>query len=115
MVGAVACDQALPFQWSTSGFEPRPVFLAPFEVPTAQALVSEGALTPDRLAFCPVGGTETIVQPPAASAGLAPRTKAAPTANPLPILERSMKPPFRRCGVLHMRHVAGHRRWFRDD
>src|ERR1035437_5117375 len=94
MAGAVGGDQALPFQWPMSGFEPRPVFWAPFEVPTAQASVSEGALTPDRLAFCPVGGTETMVQPPAASAGLAAKTKAAPTANPAPILERSMKPPF---------------------
>jgi hypothetical protein len=88
--------QAVPFQWSMSAREPRPVFLAPLELPTAQASVSEVALTPCRLAFCPVGGIETMVQPPAPSAGLAPRIKAAPTTNPVPIFQRSMEHPFRR-------------------
>jgi hypothetical protein len=54
MAGTVACDQAVPFQWSISACEPRPVLAAPPELPTAQALVSDGALTPRRLAFCPV-------------------------------------------------------------
>jgi len=38
------------------------------------------SLTPASVAFCPVGGAETIVQPPAAKAGPAVRTNAAPTA-----------------------------------
>jgi hypothetical protein len=81
MVGAVAWDQAVPFQWSMSAREPRPVYLAPFELPTAQALVSEVALTPCRLAFCPVGGIDAMVQPFDASAEPAPRTRAVPIAS----------------------------------
>src|ERR1700719_860115 len=77
--------------------EPRPVYGAPLELPTAQALLPDGALTPCRLAFCPVGGTLTMVQP-AASAGLAAKAKAAPIAAPAPILKRSNGFPFQPTG-----------------
>src|SRR5580700_1800699 len=103
VAGAVTCDQAVPFQWSMSGFAPTPLASA-FSLPTAQASDPLSALTPDRTAFSPVGGLETTVQLVAASAGLAANTTAAGKAAQIPILNArlmdSMTVPFvRECSV----------------
>lgn len=81
-----------------TAFAPRP-FASAFEKPTAQALLSDGAVTLSSTAFSPVGGAGTMAHPLAASAGLAPRSTAAPTMAPIPSLETSMKTPFDRAAA----------------
>ena len=102
VAGVATCDHAVPFQWSMSTFAPTVVPGRPSSLPTAQASVSDVEVTLARPAFTPVGGMGTVVQAPAASAGLAASTTAVPIAIPppiLPILEKDITFPFRRAGA----------------
>src|ERR1035438_2442933 len=92
VAGVLTCDQAVPFQLSMTGFAPTPLSSA-FSLPTAQASEALTALTPDGNALCRVGGTGTMAQPVAASAGLAMNTTAADKATQMPILKGTITSP----------------------
>src|SRR6516165_4386970 len=80
VAGVATWDQAVPFQVSMSTLAPTLVKALPLRKPTAQASLSDTVATPVKVAFCPVGGAVTTVQPVAANAALAPRTSAVPAA-----------------------------------
>jgi len=97
VAGVATWDQAVPFQLSMSTLAPTLVKALPLWKPTAQASLSVTVATPVNVAFCPVGGAVTTVQPVAANAvpGLsASALPAAATMNAILLGRiRSMRTP----------------------